>query len=59
MNLSKTLKTKVVAEGVETEEQYIMLRDFGVDYIQGFYFGKPIDAISFEKENLSKLKKIS
>ncbi|SDN03734.1 MULTISPECIES: putative bifunctional diguanylate cyclase/phosphodiesterase [Lachnospira] len=59
VDLSKTLKTKVVAEGVETEEQYIMLRDFGVDYIQGFYFGKPIDAISFEKENLSKLKKIS
>ena len=55
VDLSKTLKTKVVAEGVETKEQYELLKEFGVDYIQGFYFGKPIDAINFEKENLNKI----
>lgn len=33
---------KVVAEGAETEEQVEMLRSFGVDGIQGYYFAKPM-----------------
>ena len=31
----------VVAEGVETREQVDLLRDFGCDYMQGWYFAKP------------------
>ncbi len=36
------LNLKVVAEGVETEEQYIYIRDKGCHSIQGYYFGKPL-----------------
>jgi EAL domain-containing protein (putative c-di-GMP-specific phosphodiesterase class I) len=38
------LKLKVVAEGVETEEQLRTLERLGIDYIQGYYFSKPVDS---------------
>lgn len=38
---------KIVAEGVETDLQVTYLRKVGCDYIQGFYFFKPIDENSF------------
>jgi sensor c-di-GMP phosphodiesterase-like protein len=33
-----------VAEGVETEGQYFILRDYGCDQLQGFLFAKPMSA---------------
>lgn len=42
--LGHSLGLKVVAEGVETESQYIIARDIGCDLIQGFYFGHPQQA---------------
>lgn len=42
LNLAKMLKIPVVAEGVETKEQYIYLKDSGCDVIQGYYFSKPV-----------------
>ncbi|MCR4953246.1 MAG: EAL domain-containing response regulator [Treponema sp.] len=42
INIAKTLDASVVAEGVETEEEYKMLKDAGCDIIQGYYFSKPI-----------------
>lgn len=33
---------KVIAEGVENKKQSDMLRDMGCDYIQGYYFSKPL-----------------
>ncbi len=35
------LKMVVVAEGVETDEQLIMLEEYGCDMVQGFYLGHP------------------
>lgn len=37
------LGLKVVAEGVETAEQLRELERLGIDYIQGYYFSKPIE----------------
>lgn len=38
----KSLGLKIVAEGVETFEQVLMLRSMGCDFLQGYYFSKPI-----------------
>lgn len=43
------MNMKVVAEGVETKEQLEFLRTYGCDYIQGFYFSKPLPEAEFEK----------
>ncbi len=39
--MARTLNLRVVAEGVETREQYAFLCEVGVDLVQGFLFGKP------------------
>jgi len=36
-----------IAEGVETEEQYRLLREVGCDIVQGYYFSKPVPAEEF------------
>lgn len=41
IGLAHTLNLKVIAEGVETREQYDFLRDEGCDQIQGFFFARP------------------
>lgn len=40
-NLGRALKINVVAEGVESKEAAGILRDLGVDMLQGYYFHKP------------------
>lgn len=40
---------EVLVEGVETEEQIELLRRLGADYLQGFYFSKPIPKPDFLK----------
>lgn len=50
-----SMDAKVVAEGVETEEQYEFLKAAGCDYIQGYYFSKPVpklEYIEFLKEHM-------
>ncbi len=42
--LAKRLNLRTVAEGVEHEQEVVKLREWGCDYIQGFYFSKPLDA---------------
>lgn len=39
VTLAKNFGCRVIAEWVETEEEAEMLRSFGVDWLQGFYFG--------------------
>lgn len=52
VELSNTIDTKIVVEGVESQEQYELLKSLGVNYIQGYYFGKPVKASEFEIMNL-------
>jgi EAL domain-containing protein (putative c-di-GMP-specific phosphodiesterase class I) len=47
----KGMGMKIVAEGVEEKFQLDALTELGVDYIQGYLFGKPVDSLSFEKDN--------
>ncbi len=49
IDLGHGLGIKVEAEGVEKKEQLQFLKDNGCDYVQGFYFSKPIPSEEFEK----------
>ena len=42
VNLAHSLGLSVVAEGIETERQYLTLRDMGCEFAQGFHFSRPI-----------------
>ena len=48
VQLAKSFRMNVTAEGVETAEDFERMRDLGVDTIQGYLFGKPL---SFERAN--------
>lgn len=47
--VGKTIHCDIVAEGVEQEEQYALLKSYGCDFFQGYYFSRPTDVASFEK----------
>jgi EAL domain-containing protein (putative c-di-GMP-specific phosphodiesterase class I) len=40
--MSRSLGLRVIAEGVENEEQAAFLREHGCDAVQGFHFGRPV-----------------
>lgn len=42
--MGQSLNLATLAEGVETDEQLDILRGYGCDYIQGFYYSKPLPA---------------
>ena len=50
--LGHNLGLKVVAEGVETEQQLDFLRDNHCDELQGYYFGRPLPGHEFMREFL-------
>ena len=57
INLAHTLRLQVVAEGVETEEQYTFLRHYACDLMQGYLFSRPLPAqeiVPFLRETLVK-----
>ena len=56
--LSKSLGYQVIAEGIETKEQEMFLKNYHCDVGQGYYFAKPMEAdkfISFVKEKSKKI----
>ena len=55
--MGRSLKIKVVAEGVETAQQLHFLRSHGCDEIQGYFFSRPIPADAFAKLLRSNMAK--
>ncbi len=49
MHMIHGLKLNIVAEGVETEEQFLTLAGLGIRYIQGYYFSKPLSKSDFAR----------
>ncbi|GAA0315272.1 EAL domain-containing protein [Oceanobacillus oncorhynchi subsp. oncorhynchi] len=56
VQLGKSMGMKVVAEGVETKEELDILREHGINEIQGYYYSKPL-AVS-EMSEILKTKKL-
>lgn len=48
MELARWMNLRVVAEGVETKEQMERLREISCDYVQGYYFARPMPCGEFE-----------
>jgi EAL domain-containing protein (putative c-di-GMP-specific phosphodiesterase class I)/ActR/RegA family two-component response regulator len=60
VDLAKNLNLTTVAEGVETDEDFKILCDLGVDLVQGYLFSKPLfpdDLLTFIKSGLSQLRR--
>ncbi|WP_019689263.1 EAL domain-containing protein [Pseudomonas fluorescens] len=47
--LASSLQLEVIAEGVESQEQYIALLELGCRSFQGYLFGRPMPLIEFER----------
>lgn len=47
--LAHSLNLKVIAEGVETEDELVVLRELKCDEIQGYFYSKPLPVDEFEK----------
>ena len=47
--LGKAMELEIVAEGVETDQQYAILRRLGCDLVQGFFVAKPMPADEFQR----------
>lgn len=53
IQLAKSLNLEVVAEGVETEQQFQLLKEMGCDEFQGYFFSRPLPSDEFT--NLLKI----
>jgi diguanylate cyclase (GGDEF)-like protein/PAS domain S-box-containing protein len=49
VNLANTLELQTIAEGVETVDQLVRLRDLGCRMAQGYYFAEPAEAATITK----------
>ena len=49
IRMADSLDMMVIAEGVEEKHQVDFLNDLGCDYIQGYYFGRPMSQDQYEK----------
>jgi diguanylate cyclase (GGDEF)-like protein len=59
--LGKAMELNIVAEGVETDQQYAIVRKLGCDLVQGFFIAQPMPAERFRQwcdghENTQSLK---
>ncbi|MBO7698449.1 MAG: EAL domain-containing protein, partial [Erysipelotrichaceae bacterium] len=52
LDIARSLKVPVIAEGVERETQLQLLKKLGCNVVQGFYFSRPLPATEFEKRFL-------
>lgn len=54
MQMIHGMKLKIVSEGIETKDQYLAMEELAIDYIQGYYFSKPLpeaEFLSFLQDN--------
>jgi len=56
IEVGHALKMRIVAEGIEDKKTAELLRDYGAEYLQGYYFSKPVPL--FEMQAMLRKKEI-
>ncbi|MBW8192923.1 GGDEF domain-containing protein [Neiella marina] len=56
VSLAQTTGSKVVAEGIETDEELIQVQELGIDYGQGYLLGHPQPEIGLEPVGVYKIR---
>ncbi|SOC22709.1 diguanylate cyclase (GGDEF)-like protein [Ureibacillus xyleni] len=56
-NIAHSIGLKVVAEGIEEEEQFTVIQSLGIEMIQGYYLSRPLPKEEMEKKFLNHLNK--
>ncbi len=56
--LARLLNVPMISEGVETQEQMMLLKQIGCEYIQGYYFSPPLSEGDFEKLLVAEMDKM-
>jgi EAL domain-containing protein (putative c-di-GMP-specific phosphodiesterase class I)/PleD family two-component response regulator len=46
VDLAGKIGAKTIAEGIETEEEFVTCRDLGIDLLQGYYFARPQEELA-------------
>jgi len=59
VGLGQSLNVTITAEGVETEGQTAMLRKWGCDQVQGFYYGRPDADVPESEEQVAKQPQVA
>ena len=59
MQLAKLLELKSIAEGVETKEQMERFAQLGGDYVQGYYYSKPLPEEEFARYLLQENSRVN
>jgi EAL domain-containing protein (putative c-di-GMP-specific phosphodiesterase class I) len=54
VSMGQDLRTKVIAKGVETQEQRDYLQTIGCNYSQGYFFAAGLDPMDFENRYLNQ-----
>ena len=49
IELAHNLELKVVVEGIENQQVVDLMASYGCDYLQGYYFSKPLPSFEFQK----------
>ncbi|NKN39472.1 GGDEF domain-containing protein [Agrobacterium sp. a22-2] len=58
VNIAHVLGVRVIAEGIETEQEFVTCREFGVDLVQGWFVAKPTTFLSELKPSFPHLQDI-
>ncbi|GGA88056.1 D-glycero-D-manno-heptose 1-phosphate guanosyltransferase [Neiella marina] len=56
VSLAQTTGSKVVAEGIETDEELIQVQELGIDYGQGYLLGHPQPEVGLEPVGVYKIR---
>ena len=56
IDIADYLCVPVIAEGVETEDQMVALREMGCDFVQGYYFSRPVPTEEYEEFIIERIR---